>query len=175
MSTALTLTSLAVVALVLLRDWGHRKVTLFALFRPLLAAVVIIPFVAPGWDFSGNGLALEAGSLLVGIALGLLAFAFMKVTVDGEGQAWTDAGFPYAAVWVTLAAGRQAFIYGCQHWFTRDLGLFLMNNRISIAAFADSVMFLALAPVAANRLAILLRSRRVTATTPTTAPRPLTF
>lgn len=163
MSTALTLVSLAVVALVLVKDWGHRRVTVFALLRPLLAAAVVVPFVAPGWDASGGGLAMEIGSVVVGGLLGLLASAFAKVTVDADGQAWTDAGLGYAAVWVAITGLRQLFVYGCQHWYTRDLGRFLFSHHISVAAFADSIMFLALAPIVGNRLAILVRSRRAAA------------
>jgi hypothetical protein len=159
MSSALTLVSIAMVAVVLLKDWGHRRVTLIALLRPLLLAAVIVPFVMPGWDLAGNGLLLELGAALAGIAVGLLACSFMKVTVDAGGQTWTDAGLAYAAVWVTFTAARQAFIYGCQHWFTRDLGMFLIHDHISVNAFADSIMLVSLAPVLANRLAILVRSR----------------
>ena len=158
MSTILTFVSLAIVALVLARDWGHRKVTLFALLRPLVA-VIIIPFVAPGWDLHGAGLPLEIGGLVAGVALGLLAVAFMKVSVDAEGQAWTDAGVPYAVIWIIIAAARLVVIYGSEHWFTQDLGMFLVSNHISVDAFADSVIFLAIAPVVANRLAILVRVR----------------
>jgi hypothetical protein len=161
-TTVVTVISLAVVVLVLARDWGHRRVTLFALLRPLIG-IAIIPFVAPGWDLSGRGLPLEAGGLVAGIALGLLAFAFMKVSVDASGQAWTDAGLPYAVIWIAIAAARLIVIYGSQHWFTQDLGMFLINNHISVNAFADSIIFLAIAPVVANRLAILIRVRMITA------------
>ena len=79
---------------------------------------------------------------------------------------WTDAGVAYAVVWVVIAAARQVFIYGCQHWFTRDLGLFLIDNRISVNAFADSVMLLTLATMIANRLTILVRTRLAAARAP---------
>jgi hypothetical protein len=160
MSTVLTILSLAIVVLVLARDWGHRRVTLLALCRPLIA-VVIIPFVAPGWSAAGNGLLLEAAALVLGIAVGLLTFAFMKVSVDASGQAWTDAGYPYAVAWVVFTAARLIFVYGCQHWFTRQLGMFLVNNHVPLTAFADSIMFAFLAPVITNRLAIGIRSRLV--------------
>ena len=158
MSSALTIVSLAIVALVIARDWGHRRVTLFALCRPLIA-VIIVPFVAPGWSASGNGLLLEAAALVLGIAVGLGTSAFMKVSVDANGQAWTDAGYPYAAAWVVFTAVRLIFVYGCQHWFTRQLGMFLVDNHIALTAFADSIMFAFLAPVITNRLAIGIRSR----------------
>lgn len=48
MSTAITLANLAIVALVLARDLGHRRATMFALLRPLLLAAVVIPFVMSG-------------------------------------------------------------------------------------------------------------------------------
>lgn len=159
MSSALTLVNLAIVAVVLLRDWGHRRVTVWALLRPLLLAAVIIPFVMPGWDLTGNGVLLELAAIAVGALLGVLVSALMRVSVDGNGQAWTDAGFGYAAAWIVVTGARQAFIYGCQHWFTRDLGMFLIDNRISVNAFADAIMFLTLTTVVANRLAILVRAR----------------
>jgi len=86
MSTAMTFASLAIVVLILARDFGHRRVTLFAVLRPLIAAAIVIPFVAPGWNASGDGLLLEVGALLLGVAVGLLTFAFMRVSVDAAGQ-----------------------------------------------------------------------------------------
>jgi hypothetical protein len=159
MSTALTIASLAIVALVLARDWGHRRVTLFALCRPLIAAAVILPFVAPGWSASGHGLLLEIAALVLGIAVGLGTAAFMRVSMDVTGQAWTDAGYPYAAAWVAFTAARLLFVYGCEHWFTRGLGMFLVDNHIAVTAFADSIMFVFIAPVVTNRLAIGIRTR----------------
>jgi hypothetical protein len=169
MSVALTVLSLAIVALVLARDWGHRKVTLFALLRPLIG-VIIIPFVAPGWTASGHGLVLEIAALAVGIALGLLTFAFMKVSVDASGQEWTDAGYPYAAAWIVIAAIRLILIYGTEHWFTRQVGTFLVNNHISVNAFADSIIFLSIGPVVVNRLAILVRIRTLSSARRVTVP-----
>jgi hypothetical protein len=69
-------------------------------------------------------------------------------------QAWTDTGLPYTVIWVALAAVRLTLIYGTEHWFTRAIGKFLVNNHISVNAFADSIIFVAIAPVIANRLTI---------------------
>jgi hypothetical protein len=79
--------------------------------------------------------------------------------VDASGQAWTDAGYPYATAWVVFTVARLIFVYGCQHWFTRQLGMFLVDNHIALTAFADSIMFAFIAPVVINRLAIGIRSR----------------
>src|SRR5690348_14774282 len=107
MSTALTLLNVAIVVLLLARDWGHRRVTLFGLLRPVILAAVVVPFVMPGWDLSGRGLLLILGTAVLGVALGLLTCAFMRVSVDASGQAWTDAGWPYAVAWVVIAGARQ--------------------------------------------------------------------
>jgi hypothetical protein len=169
MSAVLTIITLAVVALVLGRDWGHRKVSWFALLRPLIG-VIIIPFVSPGWDLSGAGLPLEVGGLVAGVALGLITAAFMKVSVDETGQAWTDTGMPYAIIWIAIAAVRLVLIYGTEHWFTQAVGSFLVNNHISVSAFADSIIFLAIAPVVANRMTILIRVRMTSADRRAAAP-----
>lgn len=108
---------------------------------------------------AGNGLLLELTATAVGALLGVLACLCMRVSTDATGQTWTDAGVAYAVVWVAITAARQLFIYGCQHWFTRDLGMFLINQHISVHAFADSIMLLTLSTVVANRLAILARGR----------------
>jgi hypothetical protein len=162
MSTPLTIISLAVVALLLGRDWGHRRVTMFALLRPLIA-IVIIPFFAPGWSGSGAGLALEAGGLVLGVAIGLLTFAFMRFSIDDHGQVWSDTGSTYAAIWIAFTAARLIFVYGTEHWFTRQIGTFLVGNHIAVDAFAYSIIFLFIAPIITNRLAILVRTRTLRA------------
>lgn len=83
----------------------------------------------------------------------------MRISIDASGQAWTDAGYPYAAIWIGFTAARLIFVYGCEHWFTRDLGMFLLDNHITVDALAYSILFLFLAPVVTNRLAILVRTR----------------
>jgi hypothetical protein len=158
MSTPLTIISLAVVALLLARDWGHRRVTMLALLRPLIA-IVIIPFFAPGWSGSGAGLALEAGGLVLGVAIGLLTFAFMRFSIDDHGQVWSDTGYTYVAIWIAFTAARLIFVYGTEHWFTRQIGSFLVSNHIAVDAFAYSIIFLFIAPILTNRLAILVRTR----------------
>ncbi|MEV5576443.1 hypothetical protein AB0L06_40985 [Spirillospora sp. NPDC052269] len=167
MSTALTLVNLAVVGLVLMRDFGHRRVPkIVTLLRPLVLFVLIVPFVMPGWDFTGNGLLLQLAAIVAGAGIGVLTCAFMKISRDDKGQEWSDAGVAYAVVWAVVVLLRQGLIYGSQHWFTHDLGVFLVDNRISVHAYAGTIMFLSVTTVFGNRLALLLRSRRL-ATTPT--------
>lgn len=164
MSTALTLVNLAVVGLVLLRDFGHRRVPkVVTLLRPLVLFVLIVPFVMPGWDFTGNGLLLQLAAIVAGAGIGVLTCAFMKISRDGEGQAWSDAGVLYGAVWAVVVLARQAIVYGSRHWFTHDLGVFLVDNRISVHAYAGTIMFLSVTSVFGNRIALLVRSQRLAA------------
>ena len=161
--SAITIVNLVIFAAVLIKDWGHNRVTLFAVFRPLLLSVVIVPFFLPKFDAGGGGLTLEAASLAGGVAVGAFACAMLRVSVDEKGKGWYDAGYAYVAVWVLITVLRQLFVYGCQHWFTRDLGRFLVENRISPAAFGDSILFFTLSMVIATRLGILLRTRLLAA------------
>jgi hypothetical protein len=83
---------------------------------------------------------------------------------------WTDAGYPYAAAWIVIAAVRLILIYGTEHWFTLAVGTFLVNNHISVDAFADSIIFVSIGPVVVNRLAILVRSRTIAPAQRVTVP-----
>ncbi|GAA4638516.1 hypothetical protein GCM10023196_096580 [Actinoallomurus vinaceus] len=163
--SAITIVNLVILAAILIKDWGHNRVTLFPIVRPLLLSVAIVPFVLPKFDAAGGGLTMEAASVVAGIAVGALACAMLRVSVDEEGKGWYDAGYAYVVVWVLISVLRQLFVYGCQHWFTRDLGRFLVENRISPAAFGDSILFFTLSMVIATRLGILIRSRLLAART----------
>ncbi|MCO5994142.1 hypothetical protein [Actinoallomurus rhizosphaericola] len=157
--SAITIVNLVIFAAVLIKDWGHNRITMFAVLRPLLLTAVIVPFFLPKFDTAGGGLALEAASIGGGIVLGALACALLRVSVDESGQGWYDAGWAYVAVWTAITVLRQLLIYGCQHWFARDLGRFLIDHHISVAAFADSILFFTLTLVIITRVGILLRSR----------------
>jgi hypothetical protein len=104
-----------------------------------------------------HGAQEELGAVLAGAAIGVLTCAFMKVSVDSSGQKWTDAGVPYAAIWIVLAGARSALVYGCTHWFSYSLGMFLINNHIGVNAFGGAIMFLSLVPIVVNRLMIMAR------------------
>lgn len=176
--TNILIFNLILLAIVLETDLGRRKITIFRVARPFVTAAIIVPFFFSGGALSGWGLALEAAGIVVGLGLGLIAAALLKVEYDPSAKrAYSRAGFGYALLWLVITGGRILFSYGAQHLFARSLGEFLFTYHISPGALGDAFIFLSLA-MYLTRSGVLwtkVRSARKNVTIPfAEPPRPIT-
>jgi hypothetical protein len=157
----------AILSVVLLSDYGVRKLTTARLIRPFITSVLIIPFFFKGAAVSGNGLLLEVAGTLAGIALGVLAACLMRVFTDpASGRPATRAGLPYGLFWVVIVAARLFFAYGAQHVFSRPLGQWLYTNHITVDALTAAIIFFSVAMLLGRTGALALRARRAGAGDP---------
>jgi hypothetical protein len=164
----------AILAVVLLSDYGVRKITTARLIRPFITAVLIVPFFFKGAAISGNGLLLEVAGLLAGIALGVLAASLMRVFADpATGRASTRGGLPYCLFWVAVVAARLYFAYGAQHVFSQQLGSWLYTNHITVDALTAAIIFFSVAMLLGRTGALALRARQLGARESASASAPL--
>lgn len=158
MTIAILLLNLIVLGVALESDVGRRKVGPFRVFRPLITALVIVPFFFQGMSLSGNGLILEIGATAVGLALGLAALAPMKFEYDAdEHRVYSRAGLVYVAGWVAITALKLFFSYGSTDIWGRQLFAWMNENGIGVDAFRAAFIFLNVATMVARVGAIYFR------------------
>jgi hypothetical protein len=151
--------NLVVLAAVLEADLGHRKITARRLLRPVIIAAVVAAFWVRGASGSGNALWVELAGVGAGIVLGLAASTLMRVSVNPDGSAYSRAGVPYAVLWVVVVGARLWFSYVWSHEFRRQIGSWLLTERVTEKVVIDSLIFMAIVMLLTRTATLLVRSR----------------
>ena len=150
-TVTILLLNLIVVFIALESDIGRRKVGAFRVFRPLVTALLIVPFFFKGMDFSPNGLLFEAGAIAVGLLLGLAALSFMRFEYDGGAhRVYSRTGWGYLLAWLSLTGAKIFFSYGSSNLWGRRLFTWMSAHEISVNAFTAGFIFLNLAMMLAR-------------------------
>ncbi|MFZ0665759.1 MAG: hypothetical protein WAM97_08380 [Acidimicrobiales bacterium] len=139
--------NLLILFAVLESDLGKRKVGKLRVIRPLLMAGGIVPFVLDPPATHGAGAVFELALAGLGVLLGIFCSTrLMKVGVDRKtGTVVSSAGVAYGLFWSAVIGARLLFTYGANHWFTTQLGHWMVTNGISVDALTDALIFMAVA------------------------------
>jgi hypothetical protein len=164
-----------VLVAVLEGDLGsHRKITKFRILRPILTTAFAVPLFLEKVTTHGNGLTLEVILAAAGIVLGLVATALMTVYRNpGTGRPASRAGAGYAALWIVIVGARAAFSYGSFHWFSPQLGHWMVTNGVTASAITDALVFMAVTLVLTRTVALAARAGHLPALIPSGSIRDL--
>jgi hypothetical protein len=154
------LVNVVVLAAILAFDFGkRRRIWWFRIVEPLTVAGAIVPFFirAPAW--SGNGALAELVGVIAGVVVGAAALALMRVyRSPATGRLVTAAGFGYVLLWVCVLGARGLFSFAASEWFPQQLGSWLFESHISIAAFTDSMILMAIVPLITRTIGLGIRA-----------------
>jgi hypothetical protein len=73
------------------------------------------------------------------------------------------AGTGYAALWTVVIGARAAFSYGSNHWFSSQLGHWMVRNTVTANAITDALIFMAIAMLLTRTIALASRAKHVPA------------
>jgi hypothetical protein len=177
MSTLMTaeIINAVVLVAVLEADFGpHRKITKFRVLRPILTAGAIVPLFLERVTTHGTGLTVELAGAAAGVAVGLIALALMRVYRSGEtGGPVSAAGGGYALLWIAVVGARALFSYGSYHWFSPQLGHWMISSAVTAGAITDALIFMAIAMVLIRSTGLAVRAGHLPARTPSGGAREL--
>jgi hypothetical protein len=163
MPTDVLIVNIAVLFAVLEADLGRRKISTLRILRPLFLAVAIIPLFIAHPATAGNGEILEIALAALGALLGVVAAGgLMKVSFDDASQRCVStAGVAYGIFWVVIIGARLLFTYGANHWYSTQLGHWMVTSGITVDALTDALIFMAVAMAVTRTLRLAVGRTQV--------------
>lgn len=173
MTTTQWLLNIGLLIFILATNLGTRPVTRRRLAMPLLLAAVAGILLLSNVPTRGNDIALDFIGAGAGMALGILAALLMPIERHSDGEVRSNAGLPYALLWLLVIGGRIAFAESATGWASTGIRNFSNNNAITGAdAWTAAFVIMALTMVAARVLTTFVRCRALPVRMDTGGPRP---
>ena len=148
---------LALAGVIFATQLGRRRFS----WRRALVPVGILAWVTNsnlhGLPTSGGDVILLAAAAAVGIALGLLSVAFVRIEREPSGERYTVAGLGYAAVWAVALGGRLLLGYGMEHWFGAPVVRFGLAHQLTLDVWGPAFLMVSIGMVAARTVAVVAR------------------
>ncbi|MGZ9935348.1 hypothetical protein ACXNSR_36350 [Streptomyces sp. NC-S4] len=154
-----------ILIIILSTDLGTRQITNMRLLRSIIAIAIIIALFVHTLPLDGNDPWLQLAGIGAGIICGLIAATLLPAHRGSDGDIYTRGGIAYAIVWTLISASRVLFAYGSEHWFTQDVILFSIENKLSGQdVYSNAFVFMALATVLTRTVVLLVKRRRLRGT-----------
>ena len=104
----------------------------------------IVPLFLKAFATHGDGLGLELVAVIAGVVAGLCAARLTHGYLSPRtGRPVSRTGVGYAALWIGVIGARAAFSYGSEHWFSSQLGHWMMHHHVTVDALTDSLLLMA--------------------------------
>lgn len=154
-----------ILIIILSTDLGTRQITNMRLLRSIIAIAIVIALFVHTLPLDGNDPWLQLAGIGTGVICGLIAATLLPAHRGSDGEVYTRGGIAYAIVWSLMSASRVLFAYGSEHWFTQDVILFSIENKLSGQdVYSNAFVFMALAMVLTRTAVLLVRRRRLRGT-----------
>ena len=164
MSTAQWILNGVLLAWVLLRNLGERRLRPALFVVPLLVVAVAAATFLRDLPTAGNDLTLELAGATAGLVLGTLATALTRLS-RRDGDLVVTAGLAFAALWVAVIGGRVLFAQWATHSGAATVGEFSLRHQITgadawTAAFVLMALLMVLGRLATTAAWAAVHRRR---------------
>jgi len=152
MDTTQVLVFVGLAALVIITQVGTHAFTLRRFLLPLGMALLVGYHYFQGLPVAGGDVAFVTICTVIGLALGILAAALVRVERDARsGKIVTRAGIAYASLWIATFGARIAFGWAATHIWQHQVVQFAIQHAItSSSAWTAAFIMMAIAMVAAR-------------------------